>query len=217
MGASGNPTGIWAEELATPWALLTDAGHQVVFASPQGGSAHFDPSSIKPGGENPPSVQRFLQDPTTSTVLESLPALDRINLAAVDGLFFPGGHGTMWDLPQSRSVKRAVESTVRAAKPIAAVCHGVAALVSAQTPSGASVVRGIRINAFTDAEERAAGLDSVVPFMLESRLREIGALFEGGPLWEPYAVSDGLFITGQNPASSQRVAELLAQRLQTAH
>lgn len=133
--------------------------------------------------------------------------------ADFDALFFPGGHGTMWDPPTDAGVKRAVEQAFAGGKLIASVCHGAAGLVTAKRPDGRSIVEGLRVNAFTDSEERAVGLEHVVPFMLETRLRELGGKFEGGADWQPYALRDGQLISGQNPQSSALAAGLLLQAL----
>lgn len=136
-----------------------------------------------------------------------------MDAASFDAVFFPGGHGTMWDLPVDAGVKAAVETAYAAGKLIASVCHGAAGLVSARRADGKAVVEGHRINSFTDAEEEAVGLAAVVPFRLETRLRELGALFEAAPNWQAFAVRDRQFVTGQNPQSSALVAHLLLQAL----
>jgi putative intracellular protease/amidase len=136
-----------------------------------------------------------------------------MNMADFDALFFPGGHGTMWDLPHDAGVTRAAEQAFAAAKLIASVCHGAAGLVSAKRADGRSIVDGLRVNSFTDAEEAEVGLTQVVPFALEQRLRELGGRFEGAPNWQPFALRDGLLITGQNPQSSALVAQQLLQAL----
>lgn len=213
MGASGKPTGIWAEEIAVPYYELIDAGIDVQIASSKGGAVTMDPGSIKPAGQNDPVVERFLADPTAQAKVQSTHVAAAIDAATFDAVFFPGGHGTMWDLPGDAGVTRAVESAYAAGKLIASVCHGAAGLVSARRPDGEPAVKGLRINSFTDAEEAAVGLAEVVPFQLESRLRELGALFVGAANWQPFAVRDGQFITGQNPQSSRLVAEHVLRAL----
>ena len=213
MGASGKPTGIWAEEIAVPYYELIDAGIDVQIASSKGGAVTMDPGSIKPAGQNDPVVERFLADPTAQAKVQSTHVAAAIDAATFDAVFFPGGHGTMWDLPGDAGVTRAVESAHAAGKLIASVCHGAAGLVSARRPDGEPAVKGLRINSFTDAEEAAVGLAEVVPFQLESRLRELGALFVGAANWQPFAVRDGQFITGQNPQSSRLVSEHVLRAL----
>jgi putative intracellular protease/amidase len=213
MGGSGKPTGLWAEELATPYYQLADAGVQITLASPRGGVVPLDPASLKPAGQNEASVERMLGDATLQQRLAHSLPLASLQGQRFDAVFMPGGHGTMWDLPQDPQVIATVQNTLAAGRWVASVCHGVAGLVGARRPDGQPVVAGLRVNSFTDEEERAVGLDKAVPFLLESRLRELGARFESGPAWQPYVVQDGLLITGQNPQSSALVAQALLKAL----
>jgi len=213
LGDTGKPTGFWAEELAAPYYALTDAGAQVDFASPAGGAAPLDPGSVKPAGENDAVVERFLADSALQTRLATTPRIADLDVGAYDALFFPGGHGTMWDLPGHPGVTHAVERAFATGKVIASVCHGAAGLVSARRPDGRSIVAGKRVNSFTDAEEAAVGLTGVVPFALETRLRELGGQFEGAAKWQPFVVRDGQLVTGQNPQSSALVAAALLEAL----
>lgn len=213
MGDTGKPTGVWAEELAVPYYALVDAGIDVELASPKGGAVPFDPASVKPRGQNGPVIERFLGDEVAQRKVKATLATSRVEASGFDAVFFPGGHGTMWDLPNDPGVTRAVESALASGKPVASVCHGVAALVSARGRDGQPVVAGKRINSFTDAEEAEAGLTQVVPFLLESRLRDLGAHFENAGNWQPFAVRDGQLITGQNPQSSALVAHKLIEAL----
>jgi putative intracellular protease/amidase len=213
---SGKPTGLWAEELAVPYYALSDAGVEVTLASPAGGPAPIDPSSLKPVGQNDPAVERFLADKALQARIAATPKASEFDGAQFDAVFFPGGHGTMWDLPVNAGVTHAVERAFAAKKLIASVCHGAAGLVTAKRPDGQSIVKGLRVNSFTDAEEVAAGLEKVVPFMLETRLRELGGRFEGAGNWQAFAVRDGQLITGQNPQSSHLVAKELLQALRQA-
>jgi putative intracellular protease/amidase len=214
MEPTGKPTGVWAEELAEPFYTLTGAGAEVTLASTVGGPVPIDPGSIQPHGQNEPVIDRMLQDEALQRGITHTRRVDELSMKDFDAVFFPGGHGTMWDLPKSEGVRRLVEEADAQGKVIAAVCHGAAGLVTALRPDGEPVIAGKRINGFTDSEERAAGLANVVPFLLESRLRTLGARFENGPDWQPYAVRDGHFVTGQNPRSSRRVAELVIEALQ---
>ena len=207
MGDSGKPTGIWADELAVPYYQLMDAGAEVVLASPLGGPITLDPGSLKPVGENDPLVDRFLADPVAQASAKVTHVAADMDASTFDAVFFPGGHGTMWDLPTDAGVTRAVEAAFAAGKLIASVCHGAAGLVTARRPDGEPVVKGKRINSFTDAEENAVGLSAIVPFHLETRLRALGAHFEGADNWASFAITDGQFITGQNPQSSALVAQ----------
>jgi putative intracellular protease/amidase len=207
MGNTGKTTGIWAEELALPYYSFIDAGHSVTLASPLGGAVPIDPGSVKAQGSNHASVDRFLLDAKAQGVVASTLKAGDVNATKFDAMFFPGGHGTMWDLPTDAGVTRAVEQAFAANKIIASVCHGAAGLVSAKRPDGLSIVAGKRVNSFTDAEEEAVGLTEVVPFQLESRLRSLGGVFEGAANWQAFAVRDSWLITGQNPQSSASVAQ----------
>ncbi len=213
MGDTDKPTGLWAEELAAPYYALADAGAEVTLASPAGGPAPIDPGSLKPKGENDPVVERFLADAALQARIATTARAADFDAAQFDAVFFPGGHGTMWDLPGDVGVTRAVETAFAAGKLIASVCHGAAGLVSAKRPDGLSIVHGLKVNSFTDAEEAAVGLEKTVPFMLETRLRELGGKFEGAANWQPFAVRDGLLVTGQNPQSSALVATVLLEAL----
>ncbi|NRT56701.1 type 1 glutamine amidotransferase domain-containing protein [Sphaerotilus uruguayifluvii] len=213
MGDTGQPTGLWAEELAVPYYALADAGVEVTLASPAGGPAPIDPGSVKPVGQNDPVVERFLADTLLQARIAATPKASEFDGAAFDAVFFPGGHGTMWDLPVDAGVTRAVERAFAARKLIASVCHGAAGLVTARRPDGHSIVKDLRVNSFTDAEETAVGLEKVVPFLLETRLRELGGRFEGTGNWQPFALRDGQLITGQNPQSSHLVAQSLLAAL----
>jgi putative intracellular protease/amidase len=216
LGDSGKPTGLWAEELAVPYYALVDAGATVTLASPAGGAAPIDPGSVKPAGGNDPAVERLLKDAILQGALADTRRVSELDGADFDALFFPGGHGTMWDLPVDPGVTRTVERAFANGRWIAAVCHGPAGLVSARRPDGSPVVSGLRVNSFTNAEETAVGLDAIVPFLLETRLRELGGRFESADSWRPFAVRDGRLITGQNPQSSERVARALLEALDLA-
>lgn len=213
LGDTDKLTGFWAEELALPYYALVDAGAHVVLASPIGGPIPLDPGSVKPKGENDAIVERFLADTDLATLMQTTAKVADLDGAKFDAIFFPGGHGTMWDLPTDAGVTRAVEAAFEAKKLIASVCHGAAGLVTAKRPDGQSIVKDLRINAFTDAEEIEVGLDGVVPFMLETRLRELGGHFEGVANWAPFAIHDEQLITGQNPQSSGLVAQSLLSAL----
>ena len=213
MGDTGKPTGVWAEELATPYYAFVDAGVAVDLASPAGGRVPIDPASVKAPGENDAVVERLLADSAVQNHMASSRKVSELDAASYDAIFFPGGHGTMWDLPADAGVKRAVETAYAKNKVIASVCHGAAGLITALRPDGKSILLGRRVNSFTNAEESAVGLTQVVPFPLETRLRELGGLFEGAPNWQAYAVRDGHLITGQNPQSSALVAQHVLQAL----
>lgn len=213
LGSGGEATGLWLEELAVPYMVLREAGLGVEIASVRGGKLPIDPRSEKPRDEHPPAVQRFLDDSVATRAMNSSRKLADVELQQFDAVFFPGGHGTMWDLPTDATVGQLVAGFLAAGKPVAAVCHGPAALVGARDAGGKPVVAGRTITAFSDSEERAVGLMEVVPFALESRLRELGATVMTGPDFEPFALRDDLLVTGQNPASSEKVARLLLEAL----
>lgn len=209
MGMTNKETGLWAEELAVPYYAMLDAGVDVTISSVIGGKAPIDPGSIKAYDQADAAVQRMLNDSNLQLILENTISIREINVDEFDAVFFPGGHGTMWDFPFDSNVKKIVEDSYTNGKFIASVCHGVAALVSAVRSDGMPLVKGKRINSFTDSEEHEVGLDGVVPFLLETRLRELGANFEAADNWHAFAVQDGQLITGQNPQSSALVINML--------
>jgi putative intracellular protease/amidase len=204
------PTGVWLEELSTPYYALIDAGYKVEIASINGGKAPIDPKSL---GSDEKSVNRYNQDKDLQTKLANTINIAEIDLSKYDGVFLPGGHGTMWDLPNNQKLAEIIATALEQNKPVAAVCHGPAGLVSAKYANGDSVVKGKNIAAFSNAEEAAVELTEVVPFLLEDKLKALGAKYHAAENFAAYAVRDGYLITGQNPASSQKVAELLIQTL----
>lgn len=213
MAPSNEPTGVWLEELTTPYYAFRNAGADVTIASITGGSVPVDPRSVKNVGENDASVERYLKDEALMAEVANTPNFTTVDATDYDVLFLPGGHGTMFDYPGSEPLARLVERFDRDDKIIASVCHGPAGLVSAKMPDGTPFVKGRKVAAFTDSEERAVGLDKAVPFLLEARLRELGAAYEGGPDFKPYVVRDGNLVTGQNPASATRMAGLVMEAL----
>ena len=213
MGTSDDPTGLWLEELTTPWYAFIDAGADLTLASIAGGKIPVDPRSLKPAGENDASVERALKDTTFQRFIAETPKFDTLDASAYDAILLPGGHGTMFDYPQNAALARLVADFDAAGKVVAAVCHGPAGLVGARKADGTPVVAGRRVAAFTDSEERAAGLDEAVPFLLETRLKELGARHESGPDFKPFALRDGNLVTGQNPASAEPLAKLVMEAL----
>jgi putative intracellular protease/amidase len=213
MGASDEPTGLWLEELTTPWYAFVDAGADLTLASIAGGKIPVDPRSVKPAGENDASVERALKDATFQRLIAETPKFDTLDASAYDAILLPGGHGTMFDYPQNAALAKLVAEFDAAGKVVAAVCHGPAGLVGARRADGTPVVAGRRVAAFTDSEERAAGLDKAVPFLLETRLKELGARHESGPDFKPFALRDGNLVTGQNPASAEPLARLVMEAL----
>ena len=187
MGATGHRTGVWLEELATPYYALRDGGAEVTLASIKGGEIPFDPRSVPAEaghapGEEPPaqqqdlpaSVLRFLDDEAAMGAARNAPAVEEVAGREFDAILLPGGHGTMWDLPHSETLARQVGGLFDDGRIVAAVCHGPAGLVAAKRSDGRPVVEGLRVNAFTNSEEEGVGLKEVVPFLLEDLLRELG-------------------------------------------
>jgi len=209
----GDPTGVWLEELTTPYYAFQDAGAEVTLASIAGGAIPIDARSTKPAGENDASVERYLADPAFQEAVAHTPAFETLDASGFDAVFLPGGHGTMFDYPENAALAKLVSETLEKGKVMAAVCHGPAGLVSAKTKAGDPVVKGRKVAGFTDDEERAVGLDKAVPFLLGTRLRELGANYVSGPDFAPFAVRDGNLITGQNPASAEPVAKLVMEAL----
>lgn len=207
LGNTGKQTGVWAEEFILPYYALKDAGYEIELASPKGGNVPFSPSSIKPIGENSVDIERFLADGEAQTKANHAATTASIDMATFAGIFFPGGHGTMWDFPNDMGIKNIVEQAFSSNKPIAAVCHGPAALTSARRADGNSILHGKRVNAFTNSEEVAVGLMDVVPFTLEEAFIKLGAIFEKTDNFQPFAVRDSMLITGQNPSSTLLVAQ----------
>ena len=207
LGDTDNNTGLWLEELTTPYYAFADAGASVAVASIAGGPVPIDPGSQKANGENSTSVERFLADEKAQQAIAHTSAIDEVNASKYDAVFLPGGHGTMWDLPQSDRLSQIVSETLEQGRVVSAVCHGPAGLVSAKTAAGEPVVKGRKVAAFTNAEEDAVGLTATVPFLLESKLRELGAIFQKANNFKTFVVADNNLITGQNPMSSELVAQ----------
>lgn len=207
-------TGYYMDEMAIPYWAMRDSAATIEFASIKGGEAPADPGSLGEAGDREANVQRFLDDDAAMTALKTSRAIAEVDAASYDGIFLPGGHGTMWDFAQSADLAKVVGTIFDAGAVVGAVCHGPAGLVSAKRADGQPIVADRRVNAFTDQEERAVELDTVVPYLLETELRKNGALFESNP--EPfgvYAVRDGNLVTGQNPASAPKVAKLMVEAL----
>ncbi|MGW8483011.1 type 1 glutamine amidotransferase domain-containing protein [Microbacterium sp. NPDC055903] len=199
-----HPTGFWAEELLTPYRVLTQAGHEVVFATPGGASPVVDAGSLQDGDTEAIAAIPGLAAPRV---------LAEVEPDAFDAVYYPGGHGPMQDLATDTASGALITATVAAGRPLAAVCHGLAALLAARTADGAPLVAGRRITAFTDEEERIGGLADRAPFLLESALRAQGAQLDISEPWSDHVVTDGLLITGQNPQSSASAAAALLAAL----
>jgi putative intracellular protease/amidase len=213
LGSTGEKTGFWLEELATPYYVFRDAGHSVDLASPRGGTAPYDPKSLDREGSRPASVVRFLADKDAMAAIERTQPLASIDPSAYAAVFIAGGHGTMWDLPEDARLAAILQAIDTAGGVVSAVCHGPAGLVAAKRKDGRPLVAGRKVTGFTNQEEDAVKLTGIVPFALETRLRELGGEYVGGAMWQSHAVADGNLVTGQNPASSEKVARLVLERL----
>jgi putative intracellular protease/amidase len=212
LGDTGEKTGFWLEEFAAPYYVLKDAGHSITLASPKGGQPPLDPKSDAPDAQTD-ATRRFKADDDAQTQLAKTEVLGAIDPAGFDGVFYPGGHGPMWDLAEDADSKALIEATIAAGKPVALVCHAPAALKNITTPDGAPLVRGKRVTGFTNGEEEAVKLTDVVPFLLEDMLKAKGGDYSKAADFQPYVVEDGLLITGQNPPSSEPAAEALLKAL----
>lgn len=212
LGDTGRATGFYFDEMATPYWDLVDAGYSVDIASIKGGKAPFDLGSFGEDGKRATSVQRFIDDAASTAKINSTLPIDQINATDYEAIFLPGGHGTMWDFTDQRLAKLVGDAWDIGAV-IGSVCHGPAALVHAQKSDGTPIVAGLKVNSFTDAEENAVGLTSVVPFLLETELRKRGAIFENSGNFESHAVRDGQLVTGQNPRSVKAVSVLMLEAL----
>jgi putative intracellular protease/amidase len=214
LGDTGKKTGFWLEELAAPYYLLNDAGAAITLASPKGGQPPIDPKSNLPENQTE-LTKRFRADATAQTELSDTRKLADISPDDFDAVFYPGGHGPMWDMPDNATSIALIEAFVKADKPVGAVCHAPVALVNVRGKDGGYLVKGRRVTGFTNAEEEAVGLTSVVPFLLEDRLKERGGAFSKAANWAPYVQVDGRLATGQNPASSGPAAEELLKLLRS--
>ncbi|MGB6102604.1 MAG: type 1 glutamine amidotransferase domain-containing protein [Pusillimonas sp.] len=208
LGDTGRKTGFWLEEFAAPYYVFQDAGAQVTLASPQGGQPPLDPKSSEPEAQTG-ATRRFDSDTQARQALASTKRLSDVDEADFDAVFFPGGHGPLWDLAEHKDSIALLEAFERAGKPMGLVCHGPAALRYVQAEDGASVIEGRSVTGFSNSEEAAVGLTDVVPFSIEDEFRRLGGIYEKGADWDSYVVIDGRLITGQNPASSEASAKAL--------
>lgn len=212
LGETGKATGFWLEEFTAPYYVFRDAGARITLASPLGGQPPLDPKSDDPTAQTE-STERFRHDPEAQAALARTQRLEEVDPADFDAVFYPGGHGPLWDLAADPASIALIEAMVAAGKPVATVCHGPAVLGEARNPDGTPLVAGRRVTGFTNSEEEAVGLTAIVPFLVEDMLTANGGLFSRAEDWQPHVVSDGLLITGQNPASSEPVATALLEQL----
>ena len=212
LGNTGEKTGFWIEEFATPYYILVDAGADITIASPKGGQPPVDPKSELADAQTP-STERFYKDNILIDKVAYSLKLSDIKYDDYDAVFYPGGHGPLWDLANDKDSIKLIESFYNHQKPIAFVCHAPAALINTKAENGQPLVKGKHLTSFSNTEEEAVKLTSVVPFLLEDELKKNGAHYTKGNDWSSYVKQDGLLITGQNPASSDTVAKLLLQTL----
>ena len=215
LGDTGKKTGFWLEEFAAPYYVFKDAGAEVTLASPLGGQPPLDPKSDEPAAQTA-STERFRKDPAAQQALARTLTLASVSAADFDAVFYPGGHGPMWDLANDKDSVALIEAMLGAGKPVAAVCHAPAALKNVKAPDGSPMVKSKRVTGFTNAEEEAVGLTRVVPFLLEDMLAAQGGIYSKGADWQPHVMTDGLLVTGQNPASSEAAAKALLELLEAA-
>lgn len=213
LGDTGKKTGFWLEEVAAPYYVFEDAGVKMTLASPMGGQPPLDPASS--GAEyQTDSTRRFTADHEAMSGLANTVRLDNVDQGDYDSVFYAGGHGPMWDMPENKASIALLESFLAAGKPVSLVCHAPAALLHVKAPDGNLLVKNRRLTSWTNSEEESVGLTEVVPFLLETELRKLGAQFERGDDWGVRVVTDGPLITGQNPASSGPVATRLIEELE---
>lgn len=212
LGNTGKKTGFWYEEFATPYYALKDRGAEITLASPLGGQPPIDPTSHLPEFQTA-STRRLNEDDHAQTHLSKTLKLETINPTDYDAVFFPGGHGPLWDLAENNDVIDLIEHFYQNDKPVATVCHGPAIFKYTKNTDGTPLVKGKKVTGYSNSEEEAIQLTSVVPFSLEDMLKENGGIFSKKENFNPHAVEDGLLITGQNPASAEMVVELLLKRL----
>jgi putative intracellular protease/amidase len=212
LGNTGKKTGFWLEEFAAPYYAFKDAGAQLTLASPKGGQPPLDPKSDEPDAQTE-ATERFRKDSVAQSALSSTVLLSSVKADDYDAIFYPGGHGPLWDLAEDQHSIALIEAFYNAGKPVAAVCHAPGVLRHAKSADGQPLVKGKQVTGFTNSEEDAVQLTDVVPFLVEDELKAKGGIFSKGPDWASYVRTDGLLLTGQNPASSQATAEALLAKL----
>ena len=215
LGNTGRKTGFWLEELAAPYFVFKDAGVEITLASPKGGQPPLDPKSNEPANRTELTV-RFEKDAAANAQLAKTLRLDSVRQEDFDTLFYPGGHGLMWDLAEDKNSIKLIESFIAAGKPIGIVCHSTGALRHVKAPDGKFLVQGKEVTGFTNGEEQYMGLTKVVPFLVEDEMLRLGAVFSKTADFTPHIVNDGLLITGQNPHSSGPAAQRLMAAVRDA-
>ncbi|MBA2490338.1 MAG: type 1 glutamine amidotransferase domain-containing protein [Gammaproteobacteria bacterium] len=213
LGDTSKKTGFWLEELAAPYFVFRDAGAAITLASPAGGQPPLDPKSDEPDAQTE-VTRRFSQDAQAQAALTSTLRLADVNPRDFDAVFYPGGHGPLWDLAEDKHSIALIEAMYASGKPVALVCHAPGVLCHVKTPDGAPLVEGMAVAGFTNSEETATGLADTVPFLVEDMLKSLGGRYSMVDDWQPLAVADGNLITGQNPASSVPAAQAVLEQLQ---
>ncbi|WP_095053530.1 type 1 glutamine amidotransferase domain-containing protein [Pseudomonas sp. Irchel s3b2] len=212
LGNTGKKTGFWLEEFAAPYYTFKDAGAQLTLVSPKGGHPPLDPKSDEPDAQTA-ATDRFRKDPAAQSALASTGILSTVKAEDYDAVFYPGGHGPMWDLAEDTFSIALIEAFYKAGKPVAAVCHAPGVLRHVKGADGQPLVKGKRVTGFANSEEAAVQLTDVVPFLVEDMLKANGGLYSKADDWASYMVGDGLLLTGQNPASSEATAKALLAKL----
>jgi putative intracellular protease/amidase len=212
LGGTGRKTGFWLEEFAAPYYVLLDAGAEITLASPAGGQPPLDPQSDVPDAQTK-ATERFKNDDAAQRILGNTTKLADVDADGFDAVFFPGGHGPLWDLAENADSQRIIERFVTEDRPLAAVCHAPAIFRHTKAADGKPLVSGRRVTGFTNTEEAGVGLTKIVPFLVEDMLKANGGLYEKGPDWASCVVVDGKLVTGQNPASSEAAAKELLKLL----
>ncbi|WP_152208009.1 type 1 glutamine amidotransferase domain-containing protein [Marinobacter changyiensis] len=213
LGDSGNKTGFWLEEFTAPYYVFKDAGADITLASPKGGQPPVDPASEAEEALTA-TTRRFEEDAHAKESLASTKKLADVDMSQFDAIFYPGGHGPMWDLANNEKSIALIKTAYEQDKVICAVCHAPAVFRNVEVKPGQNIVGGRKVTGFSNSEEEAVGLTNIVPFLLEDMLKENAATYSKGDDWAPYIVVDGKLITGQNPASSEGAAKAVVQALQ---
>lgn len=215
LGDTGLKTGFWLEEFAAPYYVFKDVGADITLASPKGGQPPIDPKSHDPDAQTP-ATERFNRDTAAHQALAATRVLGQLDARDFDALFYPGGHGPLWDLAEDPASIALIEGFLAAGKPVAAVCHAPAVLRHVKRRDGTPLVSGRRVTGFSNSEEAAVQLTDIVPFRVENMLKANGGHYSCAADWQSHVVVDGQLITGQNPASSVATAEALLKALQPA-
>ena len=212
LGDTGKKTGFWLEEFAAPYYTLKEAGANLTVVSPKGGQPPLDPKSDEADAQTE-STKRFKADTEAQAVLANTGKLADVSAQDFDAVFYPGGHGPLWDLAEDSASIALIEAMIAAGKPVATVCHAPGVLRNVKGTDGKPLVNGKKVTGYTNTEEEGVGLTKIVPFLVEDMLKENGGIYSKVGDWQPYAITDGLLVTGQNPASSEVAAEALLKLL----